>query len=337
MGPSDSHSEESAAPDSAVDPTAVSALTLSPEVLVTATVLGPSNIDSENPSAPEVVSPNSPDAASTTGNPGIYSLAPAATALYSNGIAVPILDSPPKPHVFSFEGSRYTADSASKLVIGGQTLQLGVPATTVNDRPPDMTAVAAPVLTFGGSSYTANLAGGIVVAGQTLAPGSAIILFSTQISLLAGGSKAVVGASTQLLVPAGITSAPVIIIGGSTYTAYTSSNFVIEGETLISVDGATYTANASSDFVIAGQTLTPGGVITVSGTPVSYAAAGTHVVVGTSTEAVGLGGLIMSGFRTGAQGTSAVAFTGDVPDRHTGKRLIALPLLASLMLLIALY
>ena len=61
------------------------------------------------------------------------------------------------------------------------------------------------------------------------------------------------------------------------------------------MDGNTYTADgAPRHFIIGGQTLSPGGVITVSSTLISYAAAGTDVVVGGSTEAVGIGGLIMS-------------------------------------------
>lgn len=59
-----------------------------------------------------------------------------------------------------------------------------------------------------------------------------------------------------------------------------------------------------------GQTLSPGGVVTVSGTPASYAAAGTDVGVGTSTEAVGIGGLIVSGFGSVSASTRVVGSTG---------------------------
>lgn len=86
---------------------------------------------------------------------------------------------------------------------------------------------------------------------------------------------------------------------------------------MITFDGTTYSADASSDIVIDGQTLTKGGVITVNGTPISYAAAGTDVVVGTSTEAVrGLGGYIMSGFGGSGSGPST---TGVQPAQFTGR------------------
>lgn len=48
--------------------------------------------------------------------------------------------------------------------------------------------------------------------------------------------------------------------------------------------------------MIVGQTLSPGGIVTVSGTAISYVAAWAVVVVGTSTEAVRIRGLVMSGF-----------------------------------------
>ena len=56
------------------------------------------------------------------------------------------------------------------------------------------------------------------------------------------------------------------------------------------------------DFIICGQTLRKDRAITVSGTPVAFAAGGMDVVVGSSTEAVGVGGWIMSGFGDRADG-----------------------------------
>jgi len=57
-----------------------------------------------------------------------------------------------------------------------------------------------------------------------------------------------------------------------------------------------------------------GEVVTVSGRSISLAAGGMAVVVGTSTEAVGAGGWIMSGFENGcgvgAAQTGVVAFEG---------------------------
>ena len=63
--------------------------------------------------------------------------------------------------------------------------------------------------------------------------------------------------------------------------------------------------------MVGGLTLTPGGVVTVSGTRVSLVAGDTGVVVGTSTKA--LGALITAGLGSGpgGNGTSGVkTFTG---------------------------
>ena len=214
-----------------------------------------------------------------------------------------------------------------------------------------------PVLTFAGSSYTANSAGQFVISSQTLTPGEAITISNTPISIAPNGDIAVIGKSTQKLRQSDGTIVPVLTFDSSTYTADASSRFTINGQTLtpgghitvsgtplsylalgtaivvgtststlhyatvtpfvaatMTFNGSTYTADASSDFIIAGQTLTPGGIITVSGTPISYAAAGTNVVIGSSTEAIGFRGLFMSGFGSGAGGgagkTSGVEFTG---------------------------
>jgi len=76
------------------------------------------------------------------------------------------------------------------------------------------------------------------------------------------------------------------------------------------------TANSLNQYIVGGQTLTPGGVITVSGTRVSLSADETAVVVGSSTE--GLGGYIIGGFggsggngsNSGGNGTGTQGFKG---------------------------
>lgn len=394
------------------------------------------------------LSPGGPD---VTTNGIIYSLLPSVTALVSNGFTIPIRpvgDAPaasPQPGILSFKGASYTADAASRFVIAGQTITPAGPAATISGTPikiaPGATAAVigtiivpivhnpavvmpsvAPVLTFAGSVYTAGASSAFVIEGQTLTPGANIEVQGTQISYPSGGTEIVVGTSTEQLSFATITPpvvAPVITFDGSTYTADSSSQFIIDGQTLalgkaitvsgtpisyaaagsaivvgtsteplsyaeitptaavitfdgstytadassdfiingqtlapggmitvsgtpisynsagsavvigsstesfsyakitsspavITFDGSTYTADTLSDFIINGQTLAPGGVITVSGTPISYASGGTDVVIGTSTEAVGIGGLIMSGFSGGGgpAKTDAVEFTG---------------------------
>lgn len=265
----------------------------------------------------------------------------------------------PVPAAMSFAGSTYTANSASQFVIAGKTLTQGgsinVAGTPIS-LPSGANAVvvagstqalitpapasAPAVLTFGGSTYTANSASQFVVAGQTLTPGGQIIVSGTPISEAsagAGSAYAVVGGSTQSLgLAPSIAKAPAVLtFGGSTYTANAASQFVLGGQTLtpggaitvsgtpiseaagtapafavigsstqslgsasaittqalvMTFNGQPYTADASSDFVIVGQTLSPGGVITVSGIPISEATAGAgsgFVVVGSSTEMMG--------------------------------------------------
>lgn len=76
----------------------------------------------------------------------------------------------------------------------------------------------------------------------------------------------------------------------------------IVGSDLLTFSGQVHTADSLIGFAFAGQTLTPGGAITVDGTPISLAPAATHAVVGTST--VRIGGLILDGLNGGG-GSSA--------------------------------
>lgn len=265
----------------------------------------------------------------------------------------------PAPAALTFAGSTYTANSASQFVIAGQTLAQGgsinVAGTAISLPSGANAAVVAgstqalitpapasapAVLTFGGSTYTADSASQFIVAGQTLNPGGQITVSGTPIFEASAGAEstyAVIGGSTQSLGSApSIANAPAVLtFDSSTYTANAASQFIIGGQTLtpggaitvsgtpiseaagtapafavigsstqslvsasaittvapmMTFDGLTYTADASSDFVIDGQTLTPGGQITVSGTPISEAPAGAasgFVVVGSSTEMMG--------------------------------------------------
>lgn len=56
------------------------------------------------------------------------------------------------------------------------------------------------------------------------------------------------------------------------------------GPGLLAVGGPVYTANSLTDSIITGQTLTPGGIVTVNGTPISLAPAATDAAVGTILE-----------------------------------------------------
>ena len=218
--------------------------------------------------------------------------------------------------ILTFDGSTYSANPSSNFVIDDQTLTKGG-VITINGTPlfydqagtdvvigtstqrlslATVTRTAEAVLTFDGSTYTANPSSNFVIDGQTLTKGGEITVDGTNLFYDDSGTDIVIGTSTQILHTTNVAGAP---------------------DPTITFDGSTFYADTSSDFVIDGQTLTKGGVITVHGTPISYAADGTDVVVGTSTEAVGgLGGYIMSGFGGGGVGPSA---TGVQPTQFTGR------------------
>lgn len=287
--------------------------------------------------------------------------------------------------VLSFNGSTYTADGSLRFVIDGQALSQGagiavhgttlsipsgknyviIGSSTQDFSTATVPFVEAPMITFAGSTYAENSLSEFVIDGQTLTKGGFITVQGSRISFDLDGSSIVVGTSTQDVLAA-ITRRPataiMITFGGSTYLEDSSSEFIIDGQTLsrggvitaqgsrisfnsdgsnvvvgtstqkvsigsiagpaapvITFGGSAYLENSASDFVIDGQTLSKGGVITVDGTPVSFPAAGTAILVmggDTGTDTVGLGGLIMSGINgpstptTAAGGASVSIFRG---------------------------
>ena len=288
------------------------------------------------------------------------SLGPGASiAVVGSSTQQLVTPTPTEERLLTFAGSTFTADRNSVFTIAGQTLSPGgvitVSGTPISLGPSATIAVigssteilasaggaeTAKIITFGDSTYTADTATNFVIAGQTLTPDGVITVSGTPISLGTSATIAVIGSSTETLASIkDIETTKMITFGGSTYTADAASDFIIAGQTLtpggvitisgtpISLDssatvavigsstetlasakgtetvemitfgGSTYTADAASDFIIAGQTLTPGGVITVSGTTISYASSGSDIVVGGTTESVmGLATYIMNGF-----------------------------------------
>ena len=239
-----------------------------------------------------ITNPSAVAAAGSTLTPGgpavtsdgtYFSLAPSGNLIagtVSNGGALA-----EAPALLTFAGSTYTANAASQFIVAGQTLAPGA-AISVSGTPislasggavavvgtstqslksaPAITPAPA-VLSFDGTSYTADASSHFIIDGQTLAPGAAITVSGIPISLPSEGAVAVIGSSTQSLKSApAITPAPVVL----------------------SFDGSSYTADASSDFIINGQTLTPGGAITVSGTPISFPSGGAIAIIGSSTQSL---------------------------------------------------
>ncbi|KAF2165180.1 hypothetical protein M409DRAFT_56058 [Zasmidium cellare ATCC 36951] len=119
---------------------------------------------------------------------------------------------PPPPAVapvITIGASPITANSADQYVVDDQTLAPGsaieVSGTTyslpsagspVVTAPPVGAPASLPTFTVGGSAVTANSASEYVIGGETLAPGSAVVVSGTTISLASDASQLVVGSST---------------------------------------------------------------------------------------------------------------------------------------------
>ena len=196
------------------------------------------------------------------------------------------------PALLTFAGSIYTANPSSTFIISGQTLTPGGSITVsgtvisealsgsglavVGSTTQVLQHVATPgslptaaIITLGGSTYTADANGDFVIDGQTLTPGGTINVSGTPVSEGLEATDVVIGGSITQQV--GHLTSPMSAITAAVMT----------------LNGHTYTADSGGKFTIDGQTLTPGGIITVSGTPVSEAPGATDVVIGGSTEILG--------------------------------------------------
>jgi hypothetical protein len=165
--------------------------------------------------------------------------------------------------VITVDGTTYSLPSGfhgSSIVVNGQTerLSAGLPALMVNNVP-----------------ITATVADGttefILAPGQTLTPGGELIIGGTTYSLPndGQGSTVVINGATSSLNPSHL---PVLSVG--------------------SEDATAIIAHGTTAFVFGpDQTLTPGGVVTVSGTTFSLpaSASGSVVVINGVTSTLGSG------------------------------------------------
>ncbi|KAH7407105.1 hypothetical protein BKA64DRAFT_406986 [Cadophora sp. MPI-SDFR-AT-0126] len=191
-------------------------------------------------------------------------------------------------------GTTDSVPGPAQTISGSIPSSGSVPSSDIVPSASTPAVIPVPIITIGSSAIPANSASQFIVSGQTLAPGSSITIGSgsstTVVALQTSDSNTVlvVGDSSSTLAPA-VTSPAVVTVGGSVVTADSSSNFVIDG-----------------------QTLSPGGSpITVGGTTISLAAEGTQIVEGTKTlvQTTGIGGIIWSVFG-GESGTATVSATG---------------------------
>ena len=234
---------------------------------------------------------------------------PSGDSPATNTGGIPLGTNAPAPIVLN--GQTLSPGAGSEYVVAEQTIQpgssvvlgSGISVTTIALQPasngyvnvlvgpsssqlrqvPKTTAL--PSVSFNGQMLSPNTGtgSGYVVAGQTILPGSTIVLGSgvspTTIALQTasnGNLNIIVGSSSfeisQVPIPTpSVTQLPPFIMGSQTVSA-----------------------NDEGQYIIGTQTVTAGGVVTVSGTPVSIGLSATDVVIGSSTEALGpyiVGGL----------------------------------------------
>ena len=240
------------------------------------------------------------------------SLSPDKTALLVGTSVENLVPTTPAP-TLTIGTQTITPNSLNQYIVNGQTLTPGGTITLSGTRislSPDKTTLIVgtstgnlvpsitipPALTIGSQTVTANSQNQYLIAGQTLTPGGTITLSGTRISLSPDKTALIIGTSTENLSPT-ITKPPTLTIGSQTITA-----------------------NSQNQYLIAGQTLTPGGVITVSGTRISLTPDETAVIVGTSTEALTTSS-VGTGTGTGSnKGPTAFAPGSTSTGRSAGTR-----------------
>lgn len=196
----------------------------------------------------------------------------------SRGVAAtPAITPPPR---LTIGESTYAANSAPSYVVNGQTLtpggvitedgttiSLGSAGSVLVINGVTQTLAGAlttlPAITLGGAVYSA-FGSSYVINGQPLTAGQVTTIDGTVISLGPSASYVVVNGVTKPRVTPVLTSPPALTIAGHTYFATT--------------------ANSAPSYVINGQTLTPGGVITVSGTTISLAPSATALIINGVTQ-----------------------------------------------------
>ena len=271
------------------------------------------------PSTNTLNQPAIPAAApSDPGSPAVFSSpsSPASPSTVNDNPALsPILvitqsQTAESPKVLSLAGQAYTFDLSSNVVIGSQTIRPGsavtVAGTPISPAPSGSYVVvgssiipltpqaqAPNALIFAGQTYTANSASAFVIDGQTLNPGAAVTISGTPVSLPPSATYALVGSSKLPFITAPPTP-PVLTVAGQVYSA-----------------------NSASDFVIGGQVLTPGGVITISGTPVSLPVSGGVAIVAGSTVPLITSGAALESLTISGQTFTANLASGFVIDDQT--------------------
>lgn len=150
------------------------------------------------------------------------------------------------------------------VLVGGRlhTFSATTPSVDINGpstvilTPP---SAALPTLMIGSKSYVANAAGHYIINEKTLTPAGSITVSGAVVSLDLSASFLIIGGTTEALTAA--TLLPILTF-----------------------ESLKYSANSAGKYIIDGRTLTPGGVITKSGTVISLAPSASALVVGGTTQ-----------------------------------------------------
>ena len=242
----------------------------------------------------------------------IISLSPSGSALLIGGSSINLV---PEVTTFPIEsalvvtaaGSFVTLTPGSPVVVDGTTINPGSPAITIAGMPVFLSPSSS-ILVVGGSSITIPSAptnspaitqpppNPTIGPLLSLSPNSAFVFDGT--TLIPGGA------------PITISGTPISLASSANYIYIGTSSMPLISLEYLTIGTQIFTAPQGSPFVLSGQTLIPGGAgITIGGTVVSLESVATQVVVGGSTESVGVGGLIWSGIG-GSLGASSTITTG---------------------------
>lgn len=194
----------------------------------------------------------------------------------------------------SISGIGNVVAGSSGIVVAGSTVPYSALAKAES--------AAQKVVTIGGQVLTASaLSNGVILENAqttvTALSDGAPITIGTQVISAADSGQLVDGSSTVTLSPgsASASDTPVFTFGGHTYTA-----------------------DSATDFDIGtGATLTPGGVVTVSGTTISLGPSGSVVVVDGTTQKLG-SSLSSSASGTGPNSQGAGVSAATASSQSTG-------------------
>ena len=177
---------------------------------------------------------------------------------------------------------------ASNLVIGGSNTLTPGGTITVNNVPVYLpTAGSAVVISSSTIPLEPSPVGGfptisgtpIAIQGQTLTPGGVVTVDNALISRPTSGSAFIIG-GTRTLNP-GTT----VVVDNVPVVFPTSGSFIAIGSSVITLRpsfGPTAPSITPAPVVVQGHTLTPGGIITISDTPISLPPSGSVLIVGGS-------------------------------------------------------